>query len=689
MGYNIVCRMENSESPPHIPAESDSAKEQLLPPHHWAGLHPRLLMTGDTLNPAKIDLPPVTPESLGSFEGRDYGVFNGASARERKDHWRGKEDDDFDKQKEAWIRETTSVFNKSHKFFQETDKGRKWSKTLAIVGINTDEFTTEDEARQQAEQLYGKYFTTGEKQSNIKQFVKDFVSSPSNTSDNLEAVQWLANIFGGTSSEVIAQLTDAEVKLKTQPQTLVEQANQENRINNLNSDEQRLLTFLWSGRQTTTEKPVEPEPTGPTPRRTRQRRQQPAWQRHDPTQMGDHGSRHLPAGQEIHYERLGRPRVFPEGVNVDQDLNPELIATELKRIYPHQYGALSKQDLAQQIRQEDDSLKQWMRSVGLNDTYLSQIVGKNLEHYEGFLRQQYQLDLPAVRPLRLVIFRGKTAQLLNPQGALAFVNPKFSVIFLDMGVMEQLARQIGRQELRAMTKDQIGGLVERLLMETNPHELTHLSAELTFWQLQHQGRTIDRRPGRIGLMTTKPVPPYFTPEENLTIKERGRGLMEAVTVELTNQWVKSFNARLDNPAYSEERVVLHKLISLIAQEQQITPHEAFKYFVNGYFTRHGFRHLNETLAPRNTRPYFMQIIYATMNYEAEKAKNQNRFPDYGLTLSVIQNKGQVENLTNVEKAAMREIIQRSILENDQAISLSPAAIKHLAEKLRLQLPRAA
>ncbi len=200
------------------------------------GLQTRLLIaTPEALNQNHM-LPAVTRDALGSFADRNYGVFNNASIGERRDHWRGKEGDVFDRQKAAWIQSTVSTFtNDQAKQFFQTEKGKQWSETFGKLGINTQQFTQES-----AEQLYSTYFTEGK--SDIKKFVKDCLEK--NASQDLSAIQWLANIFGTQSSEVVAQLIDAEKKLKAQPEQLIEEANHNQRLNHLEEREDRLLEFL-------------------------------------------------------------------------------------------------------------------------------------------------------------------------------------------------------------------------------------------------------------------------------------------------------------------------------------------------------------------------------------------------------------------------------------------------------------
>gem|GEM_PF-3894196 len=223
------------------------------------GLQTRLLIGGQTLLPNAI-LPEFTRDVFRPFEDRReaYGVFEHASVGERRAHWQGKEGDVFDQQKAAWIRNTTSLFQdqQTQRFFQ-TEQGRNWSQVLGKLGVTTEGFTN-----QTAEQLYSTYFQVrpGE-ETGMRKFVKTALDAHRNQEgivhyeqlrQDLPAIKWLANIFGTNSSDIVSQLVDAEAKLETNPETIVEDANREEhvhnqmvrRVNNLAPRERELLIFL-------------------------------------------------------------------------------------------------------------------------------------------------------------------------------------------------------------------------------------------------------------------------------------------------------------------------------------------------------------------------------------------------------------------------------------------------------------
>lgn len=230
--------------------EQPLSHEPLQPYESRVGLQTRLLLGGEALNPDKTDLPEVAKDALLAFETRDYGIFQDASTAERKAYWQGKENNEFAGQKAAWIQSTVTTFtNEQTQQFFQSQQGRAWSEIFGRLGISTQSFTN-----QNAEQLYTRYFEHGK--SDIKKFVQDVVRTGANT--DLSAIQWLANIFGSNSSEIVAQLIDAEIKLQTQPDVLIQEVNREKRINNLQPREKELLDFLSPHRVTQEEQNIPP-----------------------------------------------------------------------------------------------------------------------------------------------------------------------------------------------------------------------------------------------------------------------------------------------------------------------------------------------------------------------------------------------------------------------------------------------
>lgn len=580
------------------------------------GLQARLLIGGEALNPNKLNLSPVTNEALGNFEARNYSPFNTASTGERKDYWEGKENNDFQQQKTRWVSNIVSLFDTNKSFFSQDQEGKEWSELFSKIGINTQSFT-----QQNAEALYNKYFSGEKKTSNIKKFISDIVSAyrkPDGKIDyqklkkNLNCVQWLAHIFGDISSEVVSQLLDAEVKLQTQPEELINKANQQEknalRLNNLLPKEKELLAFLSSA-------PIEKAPP--------------------PVQKKDQESEGRRFGDFLlTYFRPGDPRIFPERFSAFQ-----LLAKDIKEAHPQEFANYDIAALAKTIQGEIDQIQQELNQFGLthqelHNLTLHPIEEQILNNYRHFIQNTYGVNLPSTEKLHVIPIKGALSKLINPSGrALAFVNTTAPFIFLDFDAIERLAHAKGyAQGWRVMKRHEFGELVKTLLAEIQPHEYTHILADLAYWNFYHideQGKKelAKAMPGKVGLQLAKPkdirpIPQGLELEES----ERGRGLMEALTVELTAKWAASNNQRLDIPAYAGEREILYELQNMLLREDGMPEGESLRQFVHGYFTRDGFRKFVEMIDGfkrengrfTSKRPHLTSIVYALMEYEAKK-----------------------------------------------------------------------
>lgn len=663
--------------------EKPPAKERLDASGRFDGLKPRLLMGGNALNPDH-PLPPVSREQLGNFATRNYDVFTNASTNERKRHWQGKEDNNFERQKQAWIAQTTATFNGAKDFFERGEQGKQWAALYTKLGIQATSFS-----EQNAEALYTKYFGTTQKES-VKQFVADVVSTyqQGDTFDyaeiqrDLKGIQWIANIFGETSGEVVAQLVDAEVTLLTNPDALITNTNRTEEVNNqpvtrinrLESDERRLLEFLWGNRTaevTPTPQPATPHQQSPEPQPTLP----PA-------------RRRLPEGYRWEYERK-TDQDFPQKELTSHMSDPQLIADALKHGYSQQYGNRDVNELAAEISQEHAQLEATLAQHGLTSERLGEIATKIVDHYTGFIKQTYNISLPDSKNISLFPMSGKTADLYNPgRQAYGLVDRRRPVIFLDMDVITQHARRLTNKDWRELPKEQLGNLIERLLNEINPHEYTHLIGNAAFWKLMKGENTLDVKAGKLGTMVAKPHVIRNDDNPDIQYIERGRGLMEAITVELTNQWAKNMNAHLDINAYAPERQVLHALVNLLAKEQNIPEAEAFKKFAAAYFTPKGFRDLAKDLAGRHKdqmsnivykRPHFQSIIYALMERDAEGAEHMQTVPNYNLTLAYINN-----TLSQTQKDTLLQLVQHGPAQNSR-VHLPLAARRSLAAQLGFSL----
>lgn len=672
--------------------ETPRSPERVSPPGQFDALKPRLLMGGNAINPDH-PLPAITQDQLGSFASRNYDIFTTASANERKRHWQGKENNDFERQKRVWIEQTTATFTNAKDWFEKSEQGKQWASLYKRLGIEVTSFSA-----QNAEQLYNAYFSPGQSESPIKKFVAQVANAyqQGNTIDHagierdLKGIQWLGNIFGETSAEVVAQLIDAEVALLTKPDTLIAKANQTQEVNNqpvarinrLEADERRLLKFLWNNR--TADVTPTPRPTTP-----------PTPQAATPSIP----SKRRPEGYKWEYQRPkpDEPRKFPHAELVQQVSEPYSIAFGLKNRNPQKYRNSDVNQLAAEIQQEHAQLDQTLIAHGLTQERLSKMTVNVLTHYERFVQQTYGISLPKIEDVTLFPISGKTAEYYNPgRQAYAFVDTRFPIIFLDMDVITDHARRLPtHKDWRELPKEELGNLMQRLLNEIKPHEYTHLMGDLAYWKLSNTatGNVEDLRAGKLGLLVSKPKEVI---QRNGHIQvdyaERGRGLMEAVTVELTKQWAENMNAQLDINAYAPERQVLQALKSLLAKEQNISEDETFKKFVAAYFTPKGFRDLAKDLAGKHEdqaghivykRPHFQSIIYALMERETEAAFQHQTEPNYPLTIAYITN-----TLSQAQKDDLIQLAKQGVPHGSR-VHLPLAARRSLAAQLgfTLEVPR--
>lgn len=649
---------------------------------HFAALYPRLLIGGEFLNPDKRDLNPLNKEALGNFNQRDYSIFQYGSARDRMSYWAQFSNLDNQAKYKRWSQHCVATFSNSKNFFTNTEKGKSWSSLFSKLNIDTKNFTPETAAA-----FYQRYFTGEQNKTGVKQFVSDILNihTKDNKLDsdalerNLPAINWLANIFGNSSSEVITQLTSAEGKLITSPDSLINEANLKKsdgklRINELNQDEDRILRFLWSSL-----------PQGET---------------NQPTTTPNQNQEEL----KLTYERPGDPRVFPGKINPDTLLNPEKTSKDLKRKFPELYGNIPDEELKAQVGTEQKMFEQWRQQTGLDNDYLREMLIQNLNSYGHFLENKYKIKIPKIGYIQIVPLFGKTADaFMSRRGALAFTMPKHSAIFLDFDVIYAHADHLrrtehkqatGRELLGEMPRGKVRSFIMRLLREIQPHEYTHLIGDIAFWKLSAKTsdseKILDYIPGKVGLDVIKPELVKVKNDLTLTLLDRGTPLTEAVTVELTEQWAKSFGAKLDLPVYENERKMLDSIINLLSREFGISKDKSFHKIVEGYFTPEGFRNLIKDLSGREKatdgikykRPHFLQIVYALADAEIISATRSKATPDYSLTLAYIENSNNLGKLNNEQKSKIADIIKFS-KRTSSPIQLSNRAIKYLVTQLNL------
>lgn len=203
------------------------------------------------------DQPLATKESLGSFDKRNYSIFNTKSTEERKKYWESQSEKTFEEKKEIWMNKMEEIFKASQGFFTNTEQGKKWSLFLKRINIDTQLI---DKA--QLESFYDKYLKSDNlSDEGIKLFVKDIISSYRSSGkvnykdiqQNLDAIEWISKVFGEKSSQIISRLTSTETQLEANANTLVTE-----KKDKLTDIEIELLEFLsgkkYTGSETYSEK---------------------------------------------------------------------------------------------------------------------------------------------------------------------------------------------------------------------------------------------------------------------------------------------------------------------------------------------------------------------------------------------------------------------------------------------------
>ncbi len=188
----------------------------------------------------------IQKDELGTPAQRDYTIFNTRSDEERKDYWSQQEQKTFDEQKEVWLSQTLSLFTNAKEFFTTSNKGKEWSMLFKHLDIDTQNITKE-----QIEAFYDRYLHSANKKGEgIKKFVQDVLDVPVLKSSqgefsrallqkHLDAIEWIAGVFGEKSSQVISRLTDAEAQAQTDPDSLANATDP-----TLSDKEIELLEFL-------------------------------------------------------------------------------------------------------------------------------------------------------------------------------------------------------------------------------------------------------------------------------------------------------------------------------------------------------------------------------------------------------------------------------------------------------------
>jgi|GEM_PF-6365679 len=276
--------------------------ERLPQRSEMVALHTRMAISGEALNLEKrLEEEEIKPENLGNLDQTITAAAN-SSTKERDNYWKRRwgeivnsdpslasldEKRKLEKQKEMWRKQMVEIFNaKNNKAFTERLKTRK------IGEISLEVFTEETAA-----QIYKRYFEAPSQEqaevviikdgkqekiaipSNVNQFIDDVISAYQGNLEaieqDLDAIVFYAGIFGNkTANKVIAETIRTKLILadETKKQQLIQEANTQDRRNNLTQTEKDYCQWLFEGskmeRKTTTlsaqsssiPKPPEPKP---------------------------------------------------------------------------------------------------------------------------------------------------------------------------------------------------------------------------------------------------------------------------------------------------------------------------------------------------------------------------------------------------------------------------------------------
>lgn len=261
--------------------ETIKPQEMLSASNEFTALQGRILLKGSALDPnnANIIDGDISQEKL-SKTIDDYTIFESLSNKERAQQ-NSVERSRLDQAIDKWADDTSEVLHQDFSTKKGFDKQKieRWNSTLSKLLGHELENATNEETKEKVKELSNKYFTGENKGSNIELFVQDVLQAFSNEdgtinydalNENLDCIEWFANIFGNDSSQIITQLIDAQAKLKTNPDDFIKELKKDNRINSINDNEKRLLELLLGNKSTEEEvkdeetaEPEEPAPTEP------------------------------------------------------------------------------------------------------------------------------------------------------------------------------------------------------------------------------------------------------------------------------------------------------------------------------------------------------------------------------------------------------------------------------------------
>lgn len=667
----------------------DQTPERVTYSPHMEGLQGRMLLYDHdvyALSPDESIHYDVTQEQLGMQAFRDYRVFSYASTLERVEEWDGKETG-TDTKYQHWEKEMIRIVGGNQR------RAHDLAILNARVGIDFEHF---DPAA--ARLIYDKYFKddTPELQiingtevyvpSNIKNFVRDTLDSYRAADgtlnydalkQNLSSIQWFSHVFGKNSAEIVAQLIDAEAKLQTpdQASALITTVNQTEtvtkpdgstedvrRLNKPRLVEREVELVEFLDRQLDRVRVVKPPKGGPQP------------------------------GKEFvwHYEPTNKQdRHFPFKEYARSLLSPTRVAAELQRDLPDQYGSRSIHQIAADVQRSQKEVYE-----RYNTPKIKEGIQSALTDYMRFLKEKYGMsDFYDLSDLDIHLIGSEAGKVYSD--ALGFMLPGAPSIYLNMHTVEQIA-----EREKISLSDHPDEAVMRVLREVMPHEFTHIVGQQAQWYLLRRNQdphhdyaldelraAADVTHGKLGPELSNPARPanrFFKYARQS--RERGRWLMEAATVRLTEQWAHTTELKVSEhlDAYRHERETLDAVIDRLIKDGEVKDRdEGFRYFADAYFKPSGMLSLVRKLDGdgqgengARRRPHFTQTIYALMEYE----KGQNTDTPYDLSRAFAGG-----TLSDFQVGQLKRVVSACRDNPGGKVQLSPAAQAYLDRTYKLGL----
>lgn len=249
---------QRREGPPPAPVRPRTEgprnpEREPLGANPFVAVEGRIILSGENLNPNKKDVRPPTVDDLN--KALNYDPFRGASMAERREQAQGDVNN--------WISETTSRFQGSKDFFNDSkdgSQGQRWSAFFGAMGINAKEFTEED-----AKKFYEEHFAKGKDQgeSLAKKIAEASGYDLKTFEKNHDVISWLGAMVGKDGKVALESYARVEIRkhernAESRQQWLEEMA-QDDRINKLGTEqpdekyghltELQLDEYLWKGKQ--------------------------------------------------------------------------------------------------------------------------------------------------------------------------------------------------------------------------------------------------------------------------------------------------------------------------------------------------------------------------------------------------------------------------------------------------------